>query len=177
MRTATMKLPQDSLFFPGWLATAIGGHILVLLLLFFLFANNAIQVAPNVGRDELPALPTAIPTPDPGTLLPVTLRGWGAWAIDGAMINQAALPRYFEQSLNARRSGVLIIPHKRAPWGVLKRGLEVAIAAGALRIEIQVRTADGGIGSIPLDIHQPLPELPDTAHVQQLVESLAAQAK
>jgi len=177
MRTANLKLQQETLFIPGWLVAIIGGHILVLLLLFFITVDGATASAPHVNRTDIPVVATAPPASVPSTRTPVFLTRSGGWAVDGLAVMGVDLQSHLERTLDDKRSVVLIRAHAHAPGSILRRGIEAALAAGAVRVEIQVRTATNGLGAVALDIHAPLPDMPHDARVQQVVDALVARQR
>ena len=172
MRTAHLKLPQDSLFIPGWLVAIVGGHILLLLLLFMITAGPSTADSPRLTETDLPRAQGAPITEMPETLVRVLITERGGCAIERSWVVGGEFRAEFERLLTAERPGILVQAHAQAPWSAIRGVLRAARDAGARRIEIQVTNGRGGIGSVPLDVDAPLPRLDDDARAQDLTDHL-----
>jgi biopolymer transport protein ExbD len=173
MRTANLRMQQEPLFIPGWIVAVVGGHIMLLLLLFVVNSSTMMESAPTLHRLELPTAATSVPPVASNTLVPVLVTNFGGWAVDGVWTPESGLAERLDRLLAGQRTGILLQAHRRTPWRIMEHGLQLALDAGANRIEIQVRDAGGALGSIALSTTEPLPELPDDAKAQDLVEMLA----
>jgi len=177
MRSANPTFQQEPLFIPGWIVTVVGGHIMLLLLLFVVNSAAMMKSAPTLGRLELPTSATSATSVASRTLVPVFVTNFGGWAVDGVWIPESGLAERLDRLLSGPRSGILLQAHRRTPWRILKPGLQLALDAGATHIEIQVRDAHGALGSMALRAAEPLPDLPDDARAQDLVELLSRASK
>ncbi|MHC4940871.1 MAG: hypothetical protein ACYTHK_18165 [Planctomycetota bacterium] len=153
MRIARIWKRSQTLFFPGWVATVVGGTVLVYLLIFVSMMPWGQGDYVDVG--QLPANPNeAAPSTEAEPridLLPngsIRTEGWSP----------------------GRPCRIHI--HRDAQWISIRDLLRQLRADGLKTVLIVVRNRDGTASTLPFDLEGPWPDLKIDAPAQAFVDAL-----
>jgi len=190
VRNAHSAFVTESLFAPGTLVAIVGEGTIALAILFLLSSPFAISVDPMPHAD-LPRIDRMwIGEDGPGTGLAIVFLERprsGDWLVEDGRADDSVLPAALTDALiqrerwshppNTALRTVRIRMDATLPQALARRAVQAARDADAQRVDFVVLDERGRFGVVVLDLLEPLPDVPDDADVQKLVEAIAVESK